>query len=123
MTYAKKMSWRTDADRVEAAVKGIHKATTTERAIKLLLWGWLVLIVVLGIFAPQRELLKQSLLLVWICVVAEMLNTSLEGLCDILQPQKDCRIKKIKDMSSWAVFLFTAIAVGITAVDLYFAIW
>lgn len=123
MTYAKKMSWRTDVDRAEAAVQWIHKATTTERAIQLLLWWWLVLVIVLGIFAPQWELLKQSLLLLWICVIAEMFNTSLEWLCDIVQPQKDTRIKKIKDMSSWAVFLITAISIVITVVDLFYAIW
>lgn len=123
MTYAKKMSWRTDIDRVEAAVQWIHKATTTERAIQILLWWGFFLIIILGVFAPQRWLFKQSLLLLWICVVAEMFNTSLEGLCDIVQPQKDDRIKKIKDMSSWAVFLITLIAIGITAIDLFYAIW
>lgn len=122
MTYAKKMSWRTDVDRVEAAVQWIHKATTTERGIKLLLAWWLWLTIILWIFAPQRALFKQSLILLWICVVAEMFNTSLEGLCDIVQPNKDARIKKIKDMSSWGVLLITIVTIVITTVDLYFAI-
>ena len=43
--------------------------------------------------------------LVW---VAEIFNTAIEGIANFISPEKDARIKKIKDLSAAAVF-FTAV--------------
>lgn len=54
-------------------------------------------------------------LLVLLCIVlvmvAEIINTAIEKLCDIVQPELDIRIKYIKDISSAAVLLTAVFAV------------
>lgn len=46
----------------------------------------------------------------WV-IMAELLNSSIEHLCNILQPNQDIRIKRIKDMSAGAVLFVTIISV------------
>lgn len=51
-------------------------------------------------------------------IAAEIFNTCIERLCDVVLPRQDERIKKIKDMASAAVLVvcFAALFVGITIV-------
>lgn len=42
---------------------------------------------------------------------SEMLNTAIEKLCDLVQPDYDVRIKHIKDVSAGAVLVMSAISV------------
>jgi diacylglycerol kinase (ATP) len=62
----------------------------------------------------------------WIAVVlcigivmgAEMLNTSIEELCDLVQPEIDPRIKSIKDIAAGAV-LVIATSAGICGLIIF----
>lgn len=47
-------------------------------------------------------------LCIGLVIVAELLNTCIEKLCDVVSPGKDVRIKEIKDIAAGAV-LFAAI--------------
>lgn len=51
-------------------------------------------------------------------LVAEMFNTAIEKICDIVQPEFDTRIGFIKDISAGAVLLMAAISV-VTGVLVY----
>ena len=44
---------------------------------------------------------------------AEMLNTAVEKLADMVQPQKDDRIRFVKDVAAGAVLFAAAMSVGI----------
>lgn len=44
---------------------------------------------------------------------AEAMNTAIEKLCDVAQPEKDARIRDIKDIAAGAVLLCAGIAVVI----------
>lgn len=61
-------------------------------------WKWIALWLAIG--------------LVW---SAELLNTAIEGLCDLIQPAQDERVRRIKDAAAGAVLVaaLTAVAVGV----------
>lgn len=46
----------------------------------------------------------------WV-IMAELMNTAIEHLCNMMQPGQDIRIKRIKDMSAAAVLFVTIISV------------
>lgn len=52
------------------------------------------------------------ILLVCFCVlIAEIFNTAIEKICDIIQPEFDKRIGFIKDISAGAVILMAAVSI------------
>lgn len=66
----------------------------------------------------------------WIAIVfaigmvmgAEALNTSVERLSDVVQPERDERIRRAKDLSAGAV-LFCAIAAAIVGLIIFLPKW
>lgn len=46
----------------------------------------------------------------WV-IMAELINTAIEQVCNILNPEMDIRIKRIKDMAAAAVLFITIISV------------
>lgn len=61
-------------------------------------WKWVALWLAIG--------------MVW---SAELLNTAIEGLCDLVQPAQDERVRRIKDAAAGAVLVaaLAAVAVGV----------
>ena len=53
---------------------------------------------------------------------AEILNTAIEKICDIIQPEYDGRIKFIKDISAGAVLILaiSSVFVGVLVYSKYF---
>ena len=56
------------------------------------------------------------IMMIGLVIVAELLNTALEELCDKFQPTHDPHVAKIKDLAAAAVFAsaITAVIVGLT---------
>lgn len=52
-------------------------------------------------------------------LVAEILNSAIEAVCDYVQPHYDERIKHIKDMAAGATFIAIAIWYAVLAVALF----
>ena len=48
-----------------------------------------------------------AIVLVWL---AELFNTAIEEICDMIQPERDARVKRIKDMCAGAVLLCSVYA-------------
>lgn len=69
----------------------------------------LVFAVVVLIAGIVFKLSSLEWLFILLCIAGvistEMINASLEGLCDIIQPDTDSRIKAIKDMAAGAVLV------------------
>jgi len=92
------------------AFAGIRSLFAHERNAK---WHLLfaTIAVVLG-FYTQISKFEWIVVLVCIAMVisAEAYNTAIEKLCDIVQPEKDPRIKVIKDVSAAAVLILSLAA-------------
>ncbi len=72
----------------------------------------IILILILNVKASEAALI---LILCAAVLSAEILNTAMEKICDIIEPNFDVRIGIIKDISAGAVLLLslTAIIVGL----------
>lgn len=72
----------------------------------------IILILILNVKASEAALI---LILCAAVLSAEILNTAIEKICDIIEPNFDARIGIIKDISAGAVLLLsvTAIIVGL----------
>lgn len=72
----------------------------------------IILILILNVKASEAALI---LILCAAVLSAEILNTAIEKICDIIEPDYDVRIRIIKDISAGAVLLLsvTAIIVGL----------
>ena len=96
------------------AFSGIKYALTTQLNMKIHLIAS-ILVVLLGWYFNLSKI-------EWCCITfciamviaTELLNTSIELICDFIQPEKHKKIKHIKDISAAAV-LITAIAAIVIA--------
>lgn len=71
-----------------------------------------VVVVIVSLFchlsATEWALIAVAIGGVW---AAEIFNTAIEKLCDIVQPEQDVRIKYIKDLAAAGVFMVSLVAV------------
>lgn len=104
--------------RVGCAVNGVVAALCTEKSFRAQGLAALGVVPVLLLFRPQ--LIWWALVAIVVCLVlaAELLNTALEHLADMVQPQPDPRIKFAKDCAAGAVLVLSvgAVVVGLLAI-------
>jgi diacylglycerol kinase (ATP) len=97
------------------ALAGVLYAVKTEGNVRVHLLAT-VLVVALGFgFGVTRlewAALVAAIGLVWL---AELVNTALEGLCDIVEPNRSEAIRRIKDVSAGAVLAAAIAAAAIGA--------
>ena len=101
------------------AIKGIAHGFSRERNIKAqMVIGWLVVMLSIVLEIPRNDLI----LIVMMCfmvIVLELINTSFEKLIDFLHPGVHAEIRKIKDMMAGAVLLVVILAVIVGILILY----
>lgn len=100
------------------ALEGILSLIKYERNFRIEFLAFLLnlfLIIVLKLSAVDSMFILGVCLLV---LISEMLNSAIEKICDFIQPEKDSRIKQIKDISAGAVLL-SVILSGITGILVY----
>ena len=100
------------------AFRGIFIMMKTERNFQLESFAFLVNLFLIF----YLHLSKADALLILIVssgvLAAEIFNTAIEKICDIIQPEFDERIRFIEDISAGAVLLMAAVSV-ITGVLVY----
>jgi diacylglycerol kinase (ATP) len=97
------------------ALNGIFQMMKSERNFQIELFALLInlfLIVFLKLNAVDTALI---LTVCFAVLSAEIFNTALEKICDVIHPEFDSRIGFIKDISAGAVMLmaFLSVVVGI----------
>lgn len=87
------------------ALSGIYVFFRDGRNAKIHLTA-AVMVTVAGIYIglTREEWLWISISIALV-FIAEMINTSLEKICDLVKPEKDETIKKIKDIAAGAVLI------------------
>ncbi|MEP7277908.1 MAG: diacylglycerol kinase family protein [Bacteroidota bacterium] len=94
------------------AFQGLRQFFATQH--NALIHAAATVLVVIGSIALHLPLSKLLFIIVAVGLVwvAELFNTAIEKLCDIVCPQQDPRIKFIKDVSAAAVLITAVIAVA-----------
>ena len=101
----------------QVALQGLRRAILTDFAVA---YKAVVSIVVLTIGVLQHQWINVSVLLVVTALVlmAEIFNTALEALCDVVEPAHSEAIGHIKDMAAAAVGLAILAWVGVLVFEL-----
>ena len=93
------------------AIRGCFSMVATERNFQIEFAAFLInlfLILYLHLSYTDAAII---LLLCFAVLFAEAINTAIETLCDMVQPEYDVRIKFIKDISAGAVLLLAIASV------------
>ena len=90
------------------AIRGFYDALIIERNLSIQL-GLGVISIILSLLLQSYLMAFLNFIMAIIVMSAEMFNTVIERLCDIIQPEKDERIRVIKDVAAAAVL---TLAVG-----------
>ena len=86
---------------------GVRKISAIGVCTSIILWFWL----------RDWRLVEITLIFTVIIVAFELMNSSIEELADIVQPEKSEAIKQVKDLAAGAVFLIMACAVVYIGVE------
>jgi diacylglycerol kinase len=97
------------------AFSGFLLAFKTERNVKIHIGATVIVLFAGFYFSLKPQEWCWILLAIVAVLAAELFNTAIEQLADMVQPNKDERIKKIKDYAAAAVLLCAmfAVAVGV----------
>lgn len=97
------------------AFRGLVWMLATERNFQIEVFGLLINLFLMVYFKLNSTDSALILIVCFAVLTLEIINTAIEKICDIIQPEYDLRIKFIKDISAGAVALMSlaAVAVGI----------
>lgn len=104
------------------AFAGLREAIKKEIPLKVeVIFGVLVILCGLHFSITKTEWLA-VLICIGAVITAEMFNTTIEKICDIVMPEKDDRVRYIKDVSAAAVLItcITTVAIGLIVFIPYF---
>ena len=101
------------------ATKGIFKEISEERNIKIqIIIGLCVIIVSVLLKIPKIDFIL-ILLVSFLVIILELFNTGFEKLIDVISPDYDKRLGRVKDISSAAVLLSSILAIIVGLLILY----
>jgi len=120
MGYVEKKKNLSDTARLENAANGIQHAIEKESSIRKQILALVGICLLLYVIFHDRHLVKQTTVWWWVVIGVEMLNSCIERLCDIVQPEYDDRIWKIKDMAAWATLFVGILAWIVLLIDILF---
>lgn len=104
--------------KIRTALAGVSHAVFRDFSVRYKLIISAAFLAIAGIFETLFHFLF-VLAVTGLMLVAEILNTAIEALCDYVQPKYDDRIKHIKDMAAGATFIAIAIWYAVLGVVLY----
>lgn len=93
-----------------AAIRGFLLAIKTERNMKI----HIALAIGVLYLSLWLQLIRFEMAIIWLCIAmvigAELINTSIEKLCDKVEPKQSEAIKNVKDMAAGAVLFISLCA-------------
>jgi diacylglycerol kinase len=106
-------SWRREVASVGWALTGLRAALTTERHLRFHALATVAVVglgIVLPLSAGERATLVLAIGLVW---VAELVNTALERLVDLVSPGRHPVAGQVKDIAAGAVLVAAVASAGV----------
>lgn len=110
-------------EKFKAAICGVVSAFRSEvnLRIQLVIFG---IVVVIGFCFDLDAIEWVAILLVsGLVLCAEIMNTAMECLCDVLHPDQDPGIGKVKDLSAGAVLVAALAATAVGAIIFVPELW
>ncbi len=104
--------------KIGIALSGVTRAVLKDFSVRYKLVISVMFLALAGLFETLFHFLF-VLAVTGLMLVAEVLNTAIESLCDYVQPNQDVRIKHIKDMAAGATFIAIVIWYVVLAIVLY----
>lgn len=104
--------------KIRIALSGIWYAVLRDFSVRYKLIISLVFLAMAGNFETPFHFLF-VLTVTGLMLIAEILNTAIESLCDYVQSNHDSRIKRIKDMAAGATFIAIVIWYAVLGIVLY----
>ena len=101
------------------SVEGLLWILKSERNFKIHLIALVINIVLLIVLKVNSTDCALILGVCFLVLITEALNTCIEKICDFIQPEKDNRIKIIKDLGAGAVLLASICAIIIGSLVYY----
>ncbi|MEM1312241.1 MAG: diacylglycerol kinase [Patescibacteria group bacterium] len=111
----KPRNWR---DKLLVGFYGVKSAFRTEPTLWMQVILGSIATVLSLILGGQWVYVKQTIFLTVAVVLAELVNTAIEYLCDLVEPKKNAKIKKTKDILAGVVLIVSIVAISITIIDL-----
>ena len=104
--------------RLMFAISGIKEAWEEEKSFRTHIF--LALLTIITALIARVSFYDMALIIVCVFSVlaAELLNTTVEHMVDLMQPEIDPRVKKIKDMAAGMVLIVSVGAMGVGVVIL-----
>ncbi len=96
---------------VQFTIKGLIWILRNERNFQIEVFGLIINLFLIVFFGLNTFETCLILLVSFIVLITEVVNTCIEKICDYIQPEFDRRIGIIKDLSGGAVLLATIVAV------------
>lgn len=90
------------------AIRGIVISFKTEKNLKIMLVMGILAIIVGGILNLDMDII---LLIVCFVLSGELINTSIERLCDLVHPDESEKVKTIKDIAAGASLINVIISI------------
>lgn len=97
--------------RMTYALNGLALAFRSEKSVRFQILVAIAVICLLGLVQPPIFWWVIILMMISLVLLAELVNTAIEGVCDFVQPNHSEHIKKIKDVSAGAVFIISMCSV------------
>lgn len=104
--------------KIRTALSGVSHAVLKDFSVRYKLVLSVIFLALAGLFETLFHFLF-VLSVTGLMLVAEVLNTAIESVCDYVQPNHDVRIKHIKDMAAGATFIAILIWYVVLAIVLY----
>ncbi len=105
-------------DKTLVGVNGLKTAFRSEPTLAIQVTVGTIATILALFIGGQWWYVKQTIFMTVAVVLAELVNTSFEYLCDLVEPNKNSKVKKIKDILAGVVLIVALTAIFITLLDL-----
>jgi len=100
-------------------LEGLQYAFTKDKNLFTQTFIIIALLITLEIYLENWELIKQTILFGSLVIILELINTTIELICDFIHPEWNIQIKRIKDIGSSIVAIAILTTLTITAIDIW----
>jgi diacylglycerol kinase (ATP) len=100
-------------------LEGLQYAFSKDKNLFIQTFVIIALLITLEIYLESWELIKQTILFGSLVIILELINTTIELICDFIHPEWNIQIKRIKDIGSSIVAIAILTTLTITAIDFW----